>query len=59
MRMLSQTLSLVGMLAVAALIAFLVRGFGSGVFAWGRLALVAVLAALCFWGAARVKVRGR
>ena len=53
--MLSQTLSLVGLLAVAALLALVVQGAGRGAVPWARAAGVAVAAALCFWGAARTK----
>lgn len=58
MRMIGQTLSLVGLLAVAALIALIVRGLGPGVFAWGRAVLAVAVALACFWAAALVNRRG-
>jgi len=53
--MLSQTLSLVGLLAVAALIAVIVQAVRAGTVPWLNALGVMVFAGLCFWGAARVK----
>jgi len=54
-KMLSQTLSLVGLLAVAALIAVIVQAVRAGTVPWLNALGVMVFAGLCFWGAARVK----
>ena len=54
-RILSQTLSLVGMLAIAAVIAVVARGIGTGGVPWARVVAVLLFAVLCFWGARRVK----
>ena len=59
-RILSQTLSLVGMLAIAAVIAVVARGIGTGGIGtggvpWARVVAVLLVAVLCFWGARRVK----
>ena len=60
MKMISQTLSLMGMLAVAVLIVVLYRGFIVDVEAFSLLRVIGVLifAVACFWGAARVKGKG-
>ena len=57
MRMIGQTLSLIGLLALAALVAVIVQSIGAGVFAWGRMLLATGIALLCFWAAAQVKRR--
>ena len=55
--MIGQTLSLIGLLALAALVAVIVQSIGAGVFAWGRMLLATGIALLCFWAAAQVKRR--
>ena len=56
--MVSQTLSLIGLLAIAAVIVGLFRGIGSGDVPWLRGVGVLVFSGLCFWGAGRVNGRG-
>ncbi|QFU09856.1 hypothetical protein PARPLA_00581 [Rhodobacteraceae bacterium THAF1] len=58
--MVSQTLSLLGMMAIAVLIVVIYRAAiaETGGMPWLRVAGVLVFAALCFWGAGRVKGKG-
>ena len=58
MKMVSQTLSLVGLLAIAALIVVIFRGVGAGSVPWLRALGVLIFSGLCFWGAGRIKGRG-
>lgn len=55
MRMIGQTLNLVGLLALTALVALIFQSLGTGVFAWGRALLALSFALACFWAAARIK----
>ena len=52
--MIGQTLSLIGLLAVAAVIALIAQSVSLGAFAWGRALLALAVAALCFWAAAPI-----
>ncbi|CAM4272846.1 hypothetical protein [Palleronia rufa] len=54
-RIVSQTLSLIGMLAIAVVIAVVARGIGAGGVPWLRVVAVLALAGLCFWAAGRVR----
>ena len=58
MSFVSQTLSLLGMMAVAAVIVDVVRTVSGGEPNWMRLLGVTVFAVLCFWASARAKGRG-
>ena len=55
--MVGQTLSLLGMMAIAVLIVVIYRGAGTDAMPWLRIAGVLIFAGLCFWGAGRVKGR--
>ncbi|WP_375260681.1 hypothetical protein [Palleronia sp.] len=57
MRMIGQTLSLVGLLALAALVAVIVQSLSAGIFAWGRALLALAIALVCFWAAGQVSRR--
>lgn len=57
MTTLGRTLSVAGLIALALLIAVILRAIGTGEMRWLRAIAVAVVAGLCFWGAERVKGR--
>lgn len=60
MKTVSQTLSLLGMMAVAVLIVVIYRAaaMDAGGMPWLRIAGAAIFAGVCFWGASRVKEKG-
>ncbi|TDL76025.1 hypothetical protein E2L08_14440 [Palleronia sediminis] len=57
MRMVSQTLSLLGLLAIGVALAGIFRGLPMDTVPWGRIALLLAVAVACFWGAAWVRGR--
>lgn len=58
MKLLGQTLSTIGLLAIAAVIVLVANGVAGGQMAWGRIALALVVAAGFFVAAGLIGKRG-